>query len=62
MVELVLAMEPNKFEEKIIIQVKKYAIKEAKKPRPGLVIWTDGFKLDQRATTAIYWRRISLGL
>lgn len=52
-------MGPDKFKGKIIVQAKKHAIEEAKKDWPGLVIWTDGSKLDQGAGAAVCWRRKS---
>lgn len=45
-VEPVLSIETDKFEGRIIIQVDKHAIEEAKKLWPGLAIWTDGSKPD----------------
>ena len=39
------SIEPNRFKKKIVIQTKKNSIIEAKKYWPGLVIWTDGSKL-----------------
>ena len=55
-VEPVETMEPDKFQGAIVIQAKKDAIKEARKYRPGLVMWTDGSKLDQRVGAAVCWR------
>ena len=56
-VEPVENMEVDRFTGKIVIQPKKEAIKEAKKYRAGLVMWTDGSKLDHgRVGTAVCWR------
>ena len=45
------------FEGKIIIENKKQALDEATKYRPGLVLWTDGSKLENGNTgAAVCWR------
>ncbi len=56
----VVTMEPDKFKGRIIIQAKKHAIGEAEKYWPGLVMWTDGSRLDQGAAAAVCWRGKSL--
>ena len=56
-VEPVERMEPDRFKGKIFIQAKKDALEEAKKYRPGLVMWTDGSKLNHgRVGAAVCWR------
>ena len=56
-VEPVENMKVDRFTGEIVIQPKKEAIKEAKKYRAGLVMWTDGSKLDHgRVGTAVCWR------
>ena len=45
-VEPVETMKPDKFQETIVIQAKKDAIKEARKYQSGLVMQTDRSKLD----------------
>lgn len=52
-VEPVEMMEPgNVFTGDIVIECKKQALQEAKKYGAGLVLWTDGSKLDQ----AVCWK------
>lgn len=56
-------MEPDRFKGKIVIQAKKNAIEEARKYRPGLVMWTDGSKLDRGSVgAAVCWREKALDL
>lgn len=44
------------FKVKVVIKCKKEALEEARKDKPGLVVWTDGSKLDQGQTVAaICW-------
>lgn len=43
----VKSIEPNRFKEKIVIQVRKKAIVEAKKYWPGVIMQIDGFKFYQ---------------
>lgn len=46
----------------IIIEPKKQALEKAKKDRTGLVLWTDGSKLDEgKVGAAVCWRVIRLG-
>ena len=56
-IEPVKSIKLNRFKEKIIIQAKKDVIKKVKKYQPGLVIWTDRSKLENRyLKSAIYQR------
>lgn len=56
-------MEVDRFTGEIVIQPKKDALKEAKKYRTGLVMWTDGSKLDHgRVGAAVCWREKTLDL
>ena len=62
-VEPVEIMEVDRFSGKIVIQPKKNALEEARKYRAGLVMWTDGSKLDHgtgRVGAAICWKEKTL--
>ena len=62
-VEPVEIMEVDRFSGKIVIQPKKNALEEARKYRAGLVMWTDGSKLDHgtgRVGAAVCWKEKTL--
>ena len=63
-VEPVETMEPGiRFKGEIIIEPKKNALEEAKKYHTGLIMWTDGLKLDHgRVGAAVCWREKALDL
>ena len=63
-VEPVETMEPGiRFKGEIIIEPKKEALEEAKKNCTGLVMWTDGSKLDHgRFGDAVCWRESPIDL
>lgn len=45
------------FKADVIIKCKKEALEEARKDRTGLVLWTDGSKLDQgHIAAAVCWK------
>lgn len=45
------------FQGKVVIEDKEQALKEANKYQAGLVMWTDGSKLDQDNTeAAVCWK------
>lgn len=62
-VEPVETIDPSiVFRGDIIIECKKQALEAAKKDRTGLVLWTDGSKLDNGNLGAtVCWRDKSLG-
>ena len=51
-------MDPNiRFKGVVVIEGKKQALEEAKKDRTGLVLWTDGSKLDKgKIGAAVCWK------
>lgn len=50
----------NSLEPEVIIKSKKEAIEEARKNNPGLILWTDGSKLDQgQVAAAVCWEEKS---
>ncbi len=62
-VEPVEIMEVDRLSGKIVIQPKKNAFEDARKYRTGLVMWTDGSKLDHgtgRVGAAICWKEKTL--
>ena len=60
-VEPVETIEVDRFTGKVVIQPKKEALEETKKYRTGLVMWTDGSKLDHgRAGATVCWREKAL--
>lgn len=56
-------MDPSMvFKGDVIIEGRNQALKEAKKNRMGLVLWTDGSKLDKgKVGTAVCWKDKRLG-
>ena len=56
-VEPVEKVSSNGVKADVIIKFKKEAFEAAKKDRTGLVLWTDGSKLDQGQTAAaVCWK------
>ena len=41
------------FQVDVIMRCKKRALQEARKNQPGLILWTDGLKVDQGQVTAV---------
>ena len=55
-------MSDKPLEAEVIIQCKKKGLEEARKGESGLVLWTDGSKLDQgQAAAAICWEDTVVG-